>query len=295
MNDLIKEEKILEDLKTLKKMDPGYRCLHIRSHLLEENKEEWPNIFNALKQGVLSDVFEEIYFCHDGDVLVTGRTLTHKKTFWIFPKLEKSLGLEAGCLAPVSTLFELGVHWPQLFNICQRKISMLKMIKAKAEEHVFKGPEMPEDWFECILSYVSPDMIENIDQRRSDREKPSILVVEDDPFSQKLVNNALRSDYEVDIKSLGQDGVKSYISKAPDILFLDINLPDVNGHELLQKIFSLDPAAFVVMFSGNGDQKNVVKAVELGAKGFVGKPFTPQKLRQYIEQCPYVQAKMKRV
>ena len=45
------------------------------------------------------------------------------------------------------------------------------------------------------------------------------------------------------------------------------------------------------MFSGNGDRDNVLKAIELGAKGFVGKPFTKDKLFQYIEKSPFIQEK----
>jgi len=47
------------------------------------------------------------------------------------------------------------------------------------------------------------------------------------------------------------------------------------------------------MFSGKGDRDNIMKAVEMGAKGFVGKPFTREKLFQYIEKSPFVIEKMK--
>ena len=86
----------------------------------------------------------------------------------------------------------------------------------------------------------------------------------------------------------------SYVNKAPDVLFLDIGLPDINGHEVLEKLFKLDPDAYVVMFSGNGDKENIMKAVELGAKGFVGKPFSQEKLLQYIQKSPFIQEKQKR-
>ena len=86
----------------------------------------------------------------------------------------------------------------------------------------------------------------------------------------------------------------NYVNKAPDVLFLDIGLPDINGHDVLERLFKLDPQAYVVMFSGNGDRENVLKAVELGAKGFVGKPFTQEKLIQYIEKSPFIQEKLNR-
>ena len=84
-----------------------------------------------------------------------------------------------------------------------------------------------------------------------------------------------------------------YVNKAPAVRFLDIGLPDIDGHTVLKKVFEIDPDAYVVMFSGNGDKENVMKAVKTGAKGFVGKPFTKDKLYQYIDKSPFVQTKQK--
>jgi two-component system chemotaxis response regulator CheY len=75
------------------------------------------------------------------------------------------------------------------------------------------------------------------------------------------------------------------------VLFLDIGLPDIDGLKVLERIFKLDPQAYVVMFSGNGSKEHIMRAVELGARGFVGKPFTKEKLFQYIEKSPFVQAR----
>ena len=83
-----------------------------------------------------------------------------------------------------------------------------------------------------------------------------------------------------------ETALQSYAQIAPDILFLDINLPNVTGHELLEKILLLDPQAYIIMLSGNSDKENVLQAMQRGARGFVAKPFTPDKLYQYIERCP---------
>ena len=77
-----------------------------------------------------------------------------------------------------------------------------------------------------------------------------------------------------------------YVTHAPDVLFLDIELPDITGHDVLQKVLEMDPDAFVIMLSGNGNKENIFKAMKTGAKGFVGKPFTKDKLLQYILKCP---------
>ncbi len=91
--------------------------------------------------------------------------------------------------------------------------------------------------------------------------------------------------------SVATYALDKYTNIAPDILFLDINLPDVTGHELLEKILILDPDAYVIMLSGNCDRDNITQAISKGAKGFIAKPFTKDKLFQYIDRCPTIALK----
>ena len=81
-------------------------------------------------------------------------------------------------------------------------------------------------------------------------------------------------------------------SASCDVLVLDINLPDIEGFDVLAKLRQIDPEGYIVMLSGNGDRENVIRAIEQGAKGFVGKPFSPKKLTDYIFKSPWVQRLM---
>ena len=101
----------------------------------------------------------------------------------------------------------------------------------------------------------------------------------------------MQKKYKVYATQDGQGAVLNYLNKAPDVVFLDIDLPDMSGHDVLSKIFALDPEAYIIMFSGNGDRGNVLKAIERGAKGFVGKPFSQDKLTHYIQKSPFVKIK----
>ena len=67
-------------------------------------------------------------------------------------------------------------------------------------------------------------------------------------------------------------------------LILDINLPDVTGHDLLERILLIDPDAHVIMLSGNADQTNIVQAMSKGAKGFIAKPFELKELRDELHR-----------
>jgi len=74
-----------------------------------------------------------------------------------------------------------------------------------------------------------------------------------------------------------------YMTYQPDVVFLDINLPDKNGYEVLQWIMRNDPGANVVMFSSNDHMDNITDALDAGASGFIGKPFIKKQLLDYIQ------------
>lgn len=125
---------------------------------------------------------------------------------------------------------------------------------------------------------------------RDKRDRISVLVIDDDNFATRLVEKALAQELEVVTANTAIDGLKQYARMAPDIIFLDINMPNVSGHDFLKKIFELDPDAFVVMLSGHSDFVNINKAKHLGAKGFISKPFSRTEINEYIHQCRVAQA-----
>jgi len=184
----------------------------------------------------------------------------------------------------------VGVHWRKLESLCRAKLELEKTAVASEEPSIidFKSNA-------SIFESINHDLIQSLQKRRSSRKSLEVMIVEDDPFSQKLVSNILNDHYSVHVTSDGYGALMSYVNFAPDVLFLDIGLPDIDGHEVLEKIFIIDPNAYVVMLSGNGDKENIMKAVTSGAKGFVGKPFTQEKLFQYIEKSPYVQEKTSKI
>lgn len=125
----------------------------------------------------------------------------------------------------------------------------------------------------------------DIEQRRKQRASLALMMIEDDAFSRRLVENVLQKKYTLTSLSDANHALETYARIAPDLLFLDINLPDVTGHELLERLLAIDPQAHVIMLSGNADQANIVEAMRMGAKGFIAKPFTKEKLFQYIDRC----------
>lgn len=284
------EENLIRELKTRAQTDPSCRCLYWRASSLGDRRDEiLPFFLKRLEDVLLSDP-GQAYICHDGDVFIIARTLTGK----ILDSLQAYLSHKLGPALPqgLADLFEIGIDAERLLTISARKLEAKKALarKQKEREKELIGPASMEK----ALHEISGDLIATIAMRRQERELPEIMIVEDDAFSQKLVSNALGTKYKISACGDGQGAIMSYVTKAPDVLFLDIGLPDMDGHAVLERIFKLDPEAYVVMFSGNGNKENIMRAVELGAKGFVGKPFTKEKLFQYIEKSPHIQVKQEK-
>lgn len=90
---------------------------------------------------------------------------------------------------------------------------------------------------------------------------------------------------------IGKASTISYVEHAPDIVFLDIHLPDMDGRELLKQIREFDGDAYVVMLSGDSLPRNVIETKKAGAAGFITKPFNKEKVMHYISHCPTITRK----
>ncbi|GAK55152.1 nitrate/sulfonate/bicarbonate ABC transporter substrate-binding protein [Candidatus Vecturithrix granuli] len=73
--------------------------------------------------------------------------------------------------------------------------------------------------------------------------------------------------------STGAEGVVLYVDQLPDVVVMDISMPDMNGIEAIKSIFKINPAANVIVISGNDYEEIRQRVFELGVKVFIGKPF----------------------
>ena len=102
-----------------------------------------------------------------------------------------------------------------------------------------------------------------------------ILIVDDATFMRVSIKNMLsKNGYEVIGEAEnGKVAIQKYQELSPDIVTMDITMPEMDGLASLKKILSLNPSANVVMISAMGQEGMVREAVLAGAKGFVVKPF----------------------
>lgn len=105
--------------------------------------------------------------------------------------------------------------------------------------------------------------------------KKTVLIVDDEPGILTALAGVLGDEgYETLSTASGEEALVLYRKKQPDVVFLDIWMPDRDGLETLQSIRELDPTAAVVMMSGHGTASTAVKAIKMGAYDYIEKPLS---------------------
>lgn len=113
-----------------------------------------------------------------------------------------------------------------------------------------------------------------------------LLIVDDHPVVVSGCRSLFASDASITIDEASDEksGHRAYLAKRPDVTIIDINLPDLSGFELMRRIRKDDPDARIIMFSMNDDPAFVVRAVELGAQGYVSKGEDPRLLIKAVRK-----------
>ena len=111
-----------------------------------------------------------------------------------------------------------------------------------------------------------------------------VLVVDDAAFMRKMVSDALtKGGHEVVGEAgNGVEAVARFRELKPDLMTLDITMPEKDGLTALAEIVAADPSARVVMCSALGQEAKVLEAIKLGAKDFVVKPFQPDRVIEAV-------------
>lgn len=107
-----------------------------------------------------------------------------------------------------------------------------------------------------------------------------ILLVDDAAFMRMMIKDTLSKNGYTDVHEAadGQLAVAKYEEVKPDLVFMDITMPNMDGLEALKTIKANDPKAVVVMCSAMGQEAMVIEAIKSGAKDFIVKPFKPERI-----------------
>ena len=113
-----------------------------------------------------------------------------------------------------------------------------------------------------------------------------IAIAEDNRQALDMLGNILESDKEIQVVGKAENGTDAYnmiVKTKPDIVFLDVVMPGMDGMETCEKLRQRYPEANVFMVSSMAYDDMIDRAVELGAKGFLFKPFTKDALLEGLQ------------
>lgn len=218
----------------------------------------------------------EVFCCKDTDIFIVSRTLSAAMLYQLCDEI----------------IFYSGAQTVEVnaYDLCQHWRSVRDLLIEKSGDLLLNNDSLSTDDRRAPISCFGDtsalaDVFREAAQQRRTRSPLYIMLVEDDPMTQRVVTEILIQDYRVIQASTAYDAVVNYMMHAPDLVFLDIGLPDTSGMKVLQQLVQSDPHAYIIMFSGSGDLDNILTAFKSGASGFITKPFSRRKLTQYIENA----------
>ncbi|MGZ9584627.1 response regulator [Paenibacillus marinisediminis] len=113
-----------------------------------------------------------------------------------------------------------------------------------------------------------------------------ILIVDDAAFMRMMIRDILsKNGFEVVGEAAdGAQAIEKYKEHKPDLITMDITMPEMDGITALKEIRKIDPSAKVIMCSAMGQQAMVIDAIQAGAKDFIVKPFQADRVIEAIKK-----------
>jgi two-component system chemotaxis response regulator CheY len=115
---------------------------------------------------------------------------------------------------------------------------------------------------------------------------PKVLIVDDAAFMRMMIKDILVKN-GFTIAGEAPNGVKAieiYKAEKPDVVTMDITMPEMDGIQALKEIRTFDPAAKIIMCSAMGQQAMVMEAIKSGARDFIVKPFQSERVLEAIKK-----------
>ncbi|MBM7555757.1 sigma-54-dependent transcriptional regulator [Halanaerobacter jeridensis] len=111
-----------------------------------------------------------------------------------------------------------------------------------------------------------------------------ILIVDDEKNIRLTLEKSLSDDYEVETAVNGEDALNKFKADEFDVVLLDMNLPGLDGMEVLKKIKEEDEEVKVIIITGYGSVETAVETMKVGAIDYLRKPFTPDEIKGIVKE-----------
>ena len=217
------------------------------------------------------------HYCQDGEVILIAHDIPPQELHMLAHEVGELLKVH-GYSQTAYHLYHLQNDWRQFAFICERK--QVSLSSPPLEITGLPEPRMSrKEADELFALYAGTCTTKRF------RRKKKVMVVEDDPLTRKIVSKILKDEVDLVVADNLHEGLVHYALHAPDIVFLDINLEHTNdGKVFLSTVRHYDRDSQIVMFSGNSYLQNMIQTLEMGADGFVSKPFRKEQLMHYIDR-----------
>jgi len=106
-----------------------------------------------------------------------------------------------------------------------------------------------------------------------DDARRRVLIVDDEPLIVEVLTEHFKKDFDIETAVNGADALGAILRQRPDVVLLDINMPRMNGVEVLKDIKQIDESIAVIMVTANEQVQLAAEALRSGAFGYVPKPF----------------------
>ncbi|MGL4798669.1 MAG: response regulator [Cellulosilyticaceae bacterium] len=113
-----------------------------------------------------------------------------------------------------------------------------------------------------------------------------VLVVDDAAFMRMMIKDILsKNGYEIAGEAEnGLKAIEKYKELSPDLVLMDITMPEMDGIQAVKNIKAIDPAAKIVMCSAMGQQAMVIESIQAGARDFIVKPFQAERVLEAVRK-----------
>lgn len=268
------EQRLLTFLASEQRQQAAWNVLFFRCTqlpYLPSAEDLWLTIRPAMEGKSAS-----IYFFYDGDVAIVGPDITQKTLQAVSTCLYDRYAPKV--LRLLHHYYDLQTEEGEFTQLCKDKLNLL------FGELVYEGKPSSVQAMLPPPTAAQLTVLENAIAARKKRKGLKILIVEDQLFSQKMLFSLLQHLCKIFIAADALTALDIYCAEAPNIVFLDIELPSISGHQFAAMVQSLDPKAYVVMVTGNHYLEDVRRAKSNGARGFIAKPYSKKKIMEQIEK-----------
>ncbi len=256
----------------------GWKCLSVETPELAScaRSAEIQVGVSMLLEYVFRSKLGAAYFCTDGEIYVICRNVSEEQMIETGRAITAFIHSQSE-LSSCTEVYDLATGGEKLvLSSAYRRLTQ-RLIEGKTlREYDRMSQVFP------LMDLVSVPETSVLDPEKNKR----VLLVEDDAVTRWLVRNALKGECALATSADAGKALSLYRAFRPDMVLLDINLPDGNGIDVMMDLLKEDPAACVVMFSSQDTLDSRVATINSGARGFVSKPFTRERLMGYLRTCP---------